>query len=145
MPLRERMTFTQRTVSRALLVLLTAGGVLLSIYVAREESQQHRTLERLRIGEVVDAHFGAVSEHLLERANLAKTVSRFFMPPPLAAPAPLGTFGIRALGLAPDLATVGWLPEVERRRCRTGAGIAAGRRCPESDLAQRRTDSRSIR
>lgn len=112
MPLRERMTFTQRTVSRALLVLLTAGGALLSIYVAREESQQHRTLERLRIGEVVDAHFGAVSEHLLERANLAKTVSRFFIPPPLAAPAPLGTFGIRALGLAPDLATVGWLPEV---------------------------------
>ena len=84
-------------------MLLTVGGALLSIYVAREESQQHRALERLRIGEVVDAHFGAVSEHLLERANLAKTVSRFFIPPPLATPAPLGTFGMRALGLAPTI------------------------------------------
>ena len=113
MPLRERLNLPQRAVSRALLVLLTVGGALLSIYVAREESQQHRALERLRIGEVVDAHFAAVSEHLLERANLAKTVSRFFIPPPLATPAPLGTFGMRAVGLADDLATVGWLPEVD--------------------------------
>jgi two-component sensor histidine kinase len=112
MPRRERVTLPQRTVSRALLVLLTVGGALLSIYAAREESQQYRALERLRIGEVVDAHFSAVSEHLQERANLAKTVSRFFLPPPLRTPTPLGTFGMRAVGLADDLATVGWLPEV---------------------------------
>jgi two-component sensor histidine kinase len=113
MPLRERVIKPQRAVSRALLVLLMVSGALLSIYVAREESEQHRALERLRIGEVVDAHFAAVSEHLLERANLAKTVSRFFIPPPLSAPAPLGTFGMRAVGLADDLATLGWLPEVD--------------------------------
>jgi two-component sensor histidine kinase len=114
--MRARLNLPQRAVSRALLVLLTAGGALLSIYAAREESRQHRALERLRIGEIVDTHFGAVSEHLLERANLARTVSRFFTPPPLSTPAPLGTFGSRALGLAPDLATVGWLPEVEPAR-----------------------------
>jgi two-component sensor histidine kinase len=113
MQLRERLNLPQRAVSRALLVLLTAGGALLSIYVAREESQQHRALEQLRIGEVVDSHFSAVSEHLLERVNLAKTVSRFFIPPPLATPAPLGTFGIRALGLTPDLTTVSWLPQID--------------------------------
>jgi two-component sensor histidine kinase len=113
MPLRERLNPPQRTLSKALLILVTAAGVLLSIYVAREESHQHRALERLRIGEQVDTHFSAVSEHLLERANLAKTVSRFFMPPPLSTPGPLGTFGTRALGLAPDIATIGWLPEVE--------------------------------
>lgn len=112
MPLRERLNLPQRAVSRALLVLVTAAGVLLSIYVARDESQQYRALERLRIGETVDTHFVAVSEHILERANLAKTVSRFFMPPPLSTPHPLGAFGTRALGLASDLATVGWLPEV---------------------------------
>jgi two-component sensor histidine kinase len=116
MRLRERLNLPQRAVSRALLALVVAGGALLSIYVAREETHQHRALERLRIGEVVDSHFGAVSEHLLERTNLAKTVSRFFAPPPLTAPSPLGTFGMRALGLAPDLATVGWLPEVEPAR-----------------------------
>jgi two-component sensor histidine kinase len=113
MPLRERLNLPQRAVSRALLVLVTAAGVLLSIYVARDESQQYRALERLRIGEQVDTHFSAVSEHLLERVNLAKTVSRFFLPPPLTTPHPLGAFGTRALGLAPDLATIGWLPEVE--------------------------------
>jgi two-component sensor histidine kinase len=112
MPLRERRNLPQRAVSRALLVLVAAGGVLLSIYVARDESQQHRALERLRIGETVDTHFAAVSEHILERANLAKTVARFFIPPPLSTPSPLGTFGTRALGLAPDLATIGWLPEI---------------------------------
>lgn len=113
MRLRERLNLPQRAVSRALLVLLTAGGVVLSIYVAREESQQHRALERLRIGEIVDSHFGTVSEHLQERANLAKTVSRFFVAPPLSTPRPLGNFGIRALGLASDLTTIGWLPEVD--------------------------------
>ncbi|MGE3991470.1 sensor histidine kinase [Pseudorhodoplanes sp.] len=113
MRLRESLNLPQRTISQALLILLTVGGVLLSIYAAREESQQYRALERLRIGEIVDLHFAAVSEHLLERANLAKTVSRFFIPPPLTAPSPLGTFGARALGLAPDLATIGWLPQVD--------------------------------
>lgn len=113
MPLRERLHLPQRAAFRALLVLLTAAGVLLSIYIARDESQQYRALERLRIGEQVDTHFSAVSEHLLERANLARTVSRFFLPPPLTTPHPLGAFGTRALGLAPDLATIGWLPEVE--------------------------------
>ncbi len=109
----KRINLPQQAASRALLVLVTAAGVLLSIYVARDESHQHRALERLRIGEQVDTHFSAVSEHLLERANLAKTVSRFFLPPPLSTPHPLGAFGTRALGLASDLATIGWLPEVE--------------------------------
>ncbi|MFZ5691775.1 MAG: HWE histidine kinase domain-containing protein [Pseudomonadota bacterium] len=113
MPFRQRLNLPQRAVSRALLVLVAAAGMLLSIYVARDESQQYRALERLRIGERVDTHFSAVSEHLLERVNLAKTVSRFFLPPPLSTPHPLGAFGTRALGLAPDLATIGWLPEVE--------------------------------
>jgi two-component sensor histidine kinase/CHASE1-domain containing sensor protein len=113
MPLRERLNLPQRAASRALLVLLAAAGTLLSIYVAREETQQHRALERLRIGEIVDSHFAAVSEHILERGNLAKTVARFFTPPPLTAPAALGHFGIRTLGLAPDLVTIGWLPQVE--------------------------------
>ena len=79
-------------------------------------SQQHRALERLRIGEIVDSHFAAVSEHILERANLAKTVSRFFTPPPLTTPGALGHFGARALGLAPDIMTIGWLPEVDAAR-----------------------------
>jgi two-component sensor histidine kinase len=116
MPFRERLNLPQRAVTRALLVLLAAGGILLSVYVARDETQQHRALERLRIGEIVDSHFAAVSEHILERANLAKTVSRFFTPPPLATPGALGHFGARALGLAPDIITIGWLPEVDAAR-----------------------------
>lgn len=116
MPLRERLNLPQRAVTRALLVLLAAGGILLSIYVARDKSHQHQALERLRIGESVDSHFAAVSEHILERANLAKTVSRFFTPPPLTTPGALGHFGTRALGLAPDILTIGWLPEVSAAR-----------------------------
>lgn len=134
MPLRERLNLPQRAISRALLVLLTAGGALLSIYVAREESQQHRALEQLRIGEVVDSHFAAVSEHLLERASLAKTVSRFFLPPPLGTPAPLGAFGMRALGLAPDLATVSWLPEVDAAQAATVVQALRGADAPNPTL-----------
>jgi two-component sensor histidine kinase len=108
----KRLKLSQRAVSSAVLVLVAVAGVLLSLVVARDETKQYRALERLRIGETVDTHFGAVSEHILERTNLAKTVSRFFMPPPLTSPDPLGNFGQRSLGLAPDLATVGWVPEV---------------------------------
>jgi len=97
---------------RILLALLTLAGMLLSVYIARQEARQYRTLERLRIGETIDSHFGRVSEHILARSSLAKTVSRFFVPPPLSTPRALGSFGDRALGLAPDLMTIGWLPEV---------------------------------
>lgn len=113
MPLSDRTTLQQRVMPRVLLALLTLAGVLLSVYIARQEVRQYRTLERLRIGEMIDVHFGAVSEHILARSNLAKTVSRFFVPPPLSTPRALGSFGDRALGLAPDLTTVGWLPEVD--------------------------------
>lgn len=134
MPYRERLNLPQRAVSRALLVLATAAGVLMSIYVARDESQQYRALERLRIGEQVDMHFSAVSEHLLERSNLAKTVSRFFLPPPLTTPRPLGAFGIRALGLAPDLTTIGWLPEVEPAQAAEVAEMLRSSGAPDPTL-----------
>lgn len=113
MPSRDRTTFRQRMMPRILLALLTIAGMLLSIYIARQEARQYRTLERLRIGETIDSHFGTVSEHILARSSLAKTVARFFVPSPLSTPRALGNFGDRVLGLAPDLMTVGWLPEVD--------------------------------
>lgn len=113
MPLRDRKTFRQRWMPRVILALLALAGVLLSIYIGRQEMRQYRTVERLRIGEVIDVHFGTVGEHIQARSSLAKTVSRFFVPPPLSTPRALGTFGDRALGLAPDLMTIGWLPEVD--------------------------------
>ena len=113
MSLLDRIDMRQRLALRILLALLAICGVVLSIYIAREESRQYRTLERLRIGENIDAHFVAVSEHILARASLAKAVSRFFVPPPLDQAYPLSKFGNQALSLASDLTTFGWLPEVE--------------------------------
>ena len=113
MSLLDRIDMRQRLALRILLALLAICGVVLSIYIAREELRQYRTLERLRIGENIDAHFVAVSEHILARASLAKAVSRFFVPPPLDQAYPLSKFGNQALSLASDLTTVGWLPEVE--------------------------------
>lgn len=113
MPTRDRTTFRQRMMPRVLLALLTLAGVLLSVYIANQEARQYRTVERLRIGETIDSHFGTVSEHILARSSLAKTVARFFVPPPLSTPRAMGAFGDRALGLAPDLTTIGWLPEVD--------------------------------
>ena len=113
MPSRDSTAFRQRIMPRVLLALLTLAGVLLSLYIARQEAKQYRTVERLRIGETIDSHFGNVSEHILARSSLARTVARFFVPPPLSSPRALGAFGDRALGLAPDLATIGWLPEVD--------------------------------
>ena len=116
MSLLDRVDLRQRLPLRILLALLAVCGVVLSIYIAREESRQYRALERLRIGETIDAHFVAVSEHILARTSLAKAVARFFVPPPLDRAHPLGKFGIQALSLASDLTTVGWLPEVEPSR-----------------------------
>ena len=113
MPSRDSITFRQRIMPRVLLALLTLAGMLLSVYIARQEARQYRTVERLRIGETIDSHFGTVSEHILARSSLARTVARFFVPPPLSSPRALGAFGERALGLAPDLATIGWLPQVD--------------------------------
>jgi two-component sensor histidine kinase len=131
MSLRESLDLRQRLASRLLLALLAVCGVVLSVYVAREESRQSRALERLRIGETIDAHFVAVSEHIQARTSLAKAVSRFFVPPPLVQGNSLGNFGAQALGLASDLTTVGWLPEVEPARAEdalkslVASGVAA--------------------
>ena len=138
MSLRESLDLRQRLASRLLLALLAVCGVVLSIYVAREGNAATRALERLRIGEMIDTHFVAVSEHSWSAPISRKTVSRFFVPPPLVQGHPLGTFGAQALGLAPDLATVGWLPEVERRACRTVLESLVASGVAEPDLSRAR-------
>jgi two-component sensor histidine kinase len=96
----------------AILVLLALAGCLLSIYVGRQEANQYAAIEQLRIGEVVDAHFGAVQDHLSVRENLATVVAALFDPPPLIASHPLRDFGAKVVEIVPDIQTVGWLPEV---------------------------------
>jgi CHASE1-domain containing sensor protein len=95
----------------AILLVLALGGVLLSLYAARREASQYRALERLRMTEAVDGHFSKVQDHLLARENLAATVSALFDPPPLSAPRPLERSGAHVIALAPEISTVGWLPE----------------------------------
>ncbi|NWG24511.1 MAG: CHASE domain-containing protein [Pseudorhodoplanes sp.] len=96
----------------AVLVLLAVGGILLSFYAGHRETRQYEALEKLRVDEAVDAHFSAVRDHLSARENLAATVSTLFDPPPLPASNPLGNFGEHVIALAPEISTVGWLPEV---------------------------------
>ncbi len=95
-----------------LLLLLAATGVLLSVYIGRQEAIQYSAIERLRVAESVDTHFAAVQDHLAVRQTLAKVVAALFDPPPLSSPHPLGDFGNQVLALVPDVQTVGWLPEV---------------------------------
>jgi len=96
----------------AILVLLALAGILLSIYVGRQEASQYAAIERLKIAEVVDAHFGAVQDHLAVRENLANVVAALFNPPPLIVSRPLREFGTQVMEIVPDIQTVGWLPEV---------------------------------
>jgi len=100
----------------AILLLLALGGGLLSAFAARREALQHEAIEKLRLAEAVDVHFGAVQDHLNSRENLAATVAALFMPPPLTTPRPFGEYGNQVIALAPELSTVGWLPEVEPAR-----------------------------
>ena len=100
----------------AILVLLALGGTLLSAFAARREALQHQAIERLRLAEAVDVHFAAVQDHLNSRENLAATVSALFMPPPLPATRPLGEYGNQVIALAPEISTVGWLPEIKPER-----------------------------
>jgi two-component sensor histidine kinase/CHASE1-domain containing sensor protein len=97
---------------KGILALLAAAGMALSLFMARVEMQQYRAIETLRIGEAIDAHFSNVTDHLVSRENLATTVAALFRPPALSTPRPLSQFGGKILALAPDVTTVGWLPEV---------------------------------
>jgi two-component sensor histidine kinase len=100
----------------AVLVLLALGGALLSVFAARREALQYQAIERLRLAEAVDVHFAAVQDHLNSRENLAATVSALFMPPPLPAARPFGAYGDQVIALAPEISTVGWLPEIQPAR-----------------------------
>lgn len=100
----------------AILLLLALGGTLLSVYAGRREALQHTAIERLRLAEAVDVHFGAVQDHLIARETLAATVAALFSPPPLTTARALGEFGKRVIAMAPEIATVGWLPEVAPER-----------------------------
>jgi len=100
----------------AILVLLALGGALLSAFAARREALQHQAIERLRLAEAVDVHFAAVQDHLNSRENLAATVSALFVPPALPTPRPLGEYGNHVIALAPEISTVGWLPEIQPSR-----------------------------
>ena len=86
----------------AILVLLALGGALLSAFAARREALQHQAIERLRLAEAVDVHFGAVQDHLNSREHLATTVSALFTPPPLPATRLFGAFGDQVIALAPE-------------------------------------------
>lgn len=94
------------------LLLLGLTGILLSLYVGRQEARQHQALEKLQIVGMVDAHFAAVQDHLSLRENLAIVVAALFNPPPLSTPNPLGQFGDHVAALVSDISTMGWLPEV---------------------------------
>jgi two-component sensor histidine kinase len=96
----------------AILILLGIAGLLLSIYIGRQEATQYATLERLKISELVDDHFSTVTDHLSVRETVASVVASLFNPPPLTAARPLRDFGSQVTSIVPDIQTVGWLPEV---------------------------------
>jgi two-component sensor histidine kinase len=110
----------------AILLLLALGGGLLSAFAARREALQHEAIEKLRLAEAVDIHFGTVQDHLNLRENLAATVSALFMPPQLLTPRPFGDYGNQVIALAPEISTVGWLPEVEPERASEALRALAG-------------------
>lgn len=99
-----------------ILFLLALGGGLLSAFAARREALQYEAIERLRLAEAVDVHFSGVQDHLNSREELATTVSALFTPAAPTTPRPFGDFGQQVMLLAPEISTVGWLPEVQPAR-----------------------------
>ena len=97
---------------RTLSALLAAAGILLSLLLAATEAQRYRTIERMRSEEIIDRHFGALTDHLARRENLARTLATLFQPPDLATQKPLSQFAAEIHALAPDLASMAWLPEI---------------------------------
>jgi two-component sensor histidine kinase len=106
---------TQR-ISTGILALLALAGIALSIQIARREAGQYEALQRLRVEQAADVQFAAVQDHLALREHLATVVGALFKPPLLSALRPLGDFGNHVIALVPDIATVGWLPEIELDR-----------------------------
>jgi two-component sensor histidine kinase len=115
-PREKSISATILRTPAAILLLLALGGALLSAFSARRDALQHEAIERLRLAEAVDDHFGAVQDHLTSRENLAATVSALFVPPPIPITRPLGDYGNQVIALAPEISTVGWLPEIQPAR-----------------------------
>src|SRR5436190_13798024 len=115
-PREKILTATILRTPAAILLLLALGGALLSAFAARRDALQHEAIERLRLAEAVDDHFGTVQDHLTSRENLAATVSALFIPPPIPITRPLGDYGNQVIALAPEISTVGWLPEIQPAR-----------------------------
>ena len=110
--MNQRRSSGLANIPKGLLAVLAVSGIALSLFMGRIETQQYRAIERLRIGEAVDANFSAINDYLVARENLATTVATLFRPPALSAPRPLAQFGTKNLALAPDITSMGWLPEV---------------------------------
>lgn len=132
-PLEKSLPAAILRTPAAILVLLALGGSLLSAFAARREALQYEAIEKLRVAEAVDVHFSGVQEHLSSREDLAATVSALFMPPSLSTPRPFRDYGHQVTLLAPEISTVGWLPEVdparadEVLRALTEAGVVSPR------------------
>jgi two-component sensor histidine kinase len=107
------------------LLLLGIGGLALSTYVAIKEAEQYRSIERLRLVELVDNHFATVQDHFALRLTLATTVAAVFHPQ-LTTPRPLDYVGNQIVALLPDLATLRWMPEVDAAHAQEAlAGLRA--------------------
>lgn len=112
-----------------ILVLLACAGIVLSLFAGWREARQYEALERLRLADSADAHFAAARNHLLARERTVATLAALFAPPSLSTPRPLGDLGVRALRLAPDLSSIGWIVEVtadsaaEALKALSGSGI----------------------
>ena len=52
-------------------------------------------------------------------------MSALFTPPPLSTPRPFGDYGSQVIALAPEISTVGWLPEIEPARAEEALRVLA--------------------
>lgn len=127
---------------KGILAVIAAGGIVLSLLMARIEMQQYQAIERLRIAEAIDTHFATVNDHLVTRENLANTVASLFRPPALSAPRPLVQFGTKVLALAPGISSMGWLPEVTPAR--TGDAVQSMAASGLENAALRGADGKPI-
>ena len=127
MPLTDKANLQQRRTLQALLVLLSVAGIAAvdlcrargSAAIPRARAAAHRRDGSMRISRRQRAYSGA-------RQSGQDRIALFRAAAVVDSRIRSAAFGDRALGLAPDLTTVGWLPEVEpRARPKRCAALAA--------------------
>lgn len=98
------------------LIAVALVGAGLSVILARHFSDMQIEVRRHQLTTEASILAEDLELYLHSREMIAKSVGAVFEAPALSEPHPLGSIGQKVLALTPEIAVMGWIPQVDRSR-----------------------------